>query len=320
MTDKKPSPPLLHQLPPPPPGKTGWPWDEECPPSPPPPPAGETWPRISIVTPSFNQGKYLEKTIRSVLLQGYPNLEYIIIDGGSTDQSVEIIKKYEPWIDYWVSEKDRGQSHAINKGFEKATGELFGWLNSDDYLLKGALYETASFYVKQPLVVGAICGQAKKIDRKGRLIFQTSISNIDRESLFLWCYGNNFLQPSCFFTKKAWDECGPLDEDIHIALDLDLWLRISEKFRFKTFDKCIAVALGHERAKTTASLHQMYVDTAFVYIKNGGINHARQLMEDRAMKFSEMEVRFKFLKKITGIDLLLKLTVFFNKQLKVFFP
>src|SRR5687767_11548136 len=112
-------------------GRSGWPWI--C-------PgtargqlvlAGSDWPRITIVTPSFNQAQFLEETIRSVLLQGYPNLEYIIIDGGSTDKSVDIIKKYEQWLAYWVSEPDRGQSDAINKGFEKATGEVFAWINSD---------------------------------------------------------------------------------------------------------------------------------------------------------------------------------------------
>ena len=91
-------------------------------------PDGSAWPRISIVTPSYNQGQFIEETIRSILLQGYPDLEYIIIDGGSTDQSVEIIRKYEPWLTYWVSEKDRGQSHAINKGFERASGEIRGYI------------------------------------------------------------------------------------------------------------------------------------------------------------------------------------------------
>ena len=100
-------------------------------------PNGEAWPRISIVTPSFNQGQFIEETIRSILLQGYPNLEYIIIDGGSTDESVEIIKKYEPWLTYWVSEKDRGQAHAINKGLERCTGEILAYINSDDYYYPG---------------------------------------------------------------------------------------------------------------------------------------------------------------------------------------
>ena len=103
-----------------------------------------SYPKISIVTPSFNQGKYIEQTILSVINQNYPNLEYIIIDGGSTDETVNIIKKYEPWITYWVSEPDRGQSHAINKGIEKCTGHIFNWLNSDDWYEPNTLFDVAS--------------------------------------------------------------------------------------------------------------------------------------------------------------------------------
>ena len=117
--------PQLSELPSSPPGKIGWPWTEESSQLPEKMSDGSPWPRISIVTPSYNQGQFIEETIRSVLLQGYPNVEYIIIDGGSTDNSLEIIKKYEPWLAYWVSEPDRGQSHALNKGIQKATGDIF---------------------------------------------------------------------------------------------------------------------------------------------------------------------------------------------------
>src|SRR5579885_3553995 len=130
--------PTLAELPPPPAGKTGWPWTIETPALPASRADGSPWPRISIVTPSYNQGQFIEETIRSVLLQGYPDLEYIVIDGGSTDQSVEIIRKYERWLTYWVSEKDRGQAHAINKGFSSVTGELFNWINSDDLSYRSA--------------------------------------------------------------------------------------------------------------------------------------------------------------------------------------
>lgn len=128
----------LKDLPPAPEGKTGWPWTESSPQLPDKMPDGSEWPKISIVTPNYNYGQFIEETIRSVLLQGYPNLEYIVIDGNSTDNSVEIIKKYEPWLSYWVSEKDKGQANAINRGINLATGEWFNWLNSDDILLRNA--------------------------------------------------------------------------------------------------------------------------------------------------------------------------------------
>ena len=133
-------------FPPAPEGKTGWPWTEIPEPMPETLPDGSPWPKISVVTPSFNQGQFIEETIRSVLLQGYPNLEYIIIDGGSTDNTLEVIRKYEPWLTYWVSEPDRGQSHAINKGIGKAMGEILFWLNSDDLVLPSVFFRIAKMF------------------------------------------------------------------------------------------------------------------------------------------------------------------------------
>src|SRR5262245_56142305 len=131
--------PTLAELPPPPSGKTGWPWTVETPGLPAMRPDGSPWPRVSIVTPSYNQGRFIEETLRSILLQGYPDLEYIVMDGGSTDGSADIIRKYSPWLTSWISEPDGGQVAAINAGMARATGTLLNWINSDDFLLPGAL-------------------------------------------------------------------------------------------------------------------------------------------------------------------------------------
>ena len=147
---------ILKQLPAPPEGKIGFPWNEE----PPPQYSAENLPKISIITPSFNQGQFIEETIRSVLLQGYSNLEYIIIDGGSTDDTLEIIEKYSDFITYWISEPDEGQSHAINKGLAKATGEVFNWLNSDDYYLPNALLSLGQYFADHK-DTNIFCGQLK---------------------------------------------------------------------------------------------------------------------------------------------------------------
>src|SRR5215472_13768108 len=148
--------PHLTQLPPGDSAQTGWPWTAETPPAPDTMPDGSAWPRITVVTPSRNQAPFIEQTIRSVLLQEYPNLEYILIDGVSTDGSVEIIRKYEPWLAYWVSEKDRGQSHAINKGWARSTGEILAWLNSDDYYAPGALASAALTFRQARPSVGLV--------------------------------------------------------------------------------------------------------------------------------------------------------------------
>ena len=226
-------------------------------------PSGLSWPKISIVTPSFNQGNYLEKTIRSVLLQGYPNLEYIIIDGGSTDQSVEVIKKYEQWIDFWVSEKDQGQSHAINKGLARTSGELLGWLNSDDYYLPGALFKIARAYLEDTSV-GAIYGQGHVVDETGAIIHIPKLVPVTKESLFGWCFGNDFMQPSCLFTRKAWQESGPIDESLNFALDVEFWIRIADRFTFKRIPDVLSIALSHSQAKTTSMRNRGYAEFAIV--------------------------------------------------------
>ena len=142
--------PTLADLPPPREGKKGWPWTVETPQAPESMPDGKPWPRISIVTPSYNQGQFIEETIRSVLLQGYPDLEYIIMDGGSTDESVGVLKKYEPWITFWTREPDGGQTEAINKGFKRSTGEIVAWLNSDDLYTAGALHIASKAFAERP--------------------------------------------------------------------------------------------------------------------------------------------------------------------------
>ncbi|MBI1792664.1 MAG: glycosyltransferase [Chloroflexi bacterium] len=216
----------LSELPPPPPGKTGWPWTEETPQLPDIMPNGSPWPRISIVTPSYNQGQFIEETIRSVLLQGYPNLEYIIIDGGSTDNSVEIIKKYAPWLAYWVSEKDRGQSHAINKGFERSTGEIMAWLNSDDILLWGALGNAA---LCMPFTADVVLGIGARyyIDSNSTITgFRPILFGQTNLSFISWGLSPGIYQESSFWNRSAWAHCGPLNENLYGAFDLEFFGRI----------------------------------------------------------------------------------------------
>lgn len=244
-----------------------------------------SWPKISIVTPSFNQGRFIERTIRSVLLQDYPNLEYIIIDGGSNDQSVEIIKHYERFLTHWESKKDGGQCNAINRGFSLSTGTLLGWMNSDDYYLPGALQKLASAHIKHP-DAGVVYGQGHAINESGQILYTPRLDQVTHENLFGWAFGADFMQPSCLFTAKAFKDCGPMDESINISLDVDLWLSISKKYKFHKMDDVLSIALRHEDAKTTALVNDMFVDLAFVYLKHGGIKPARELFEYQTRKLN----------------------------------
>lgn len=253
------------------------------------------WPKISIVTPSFNQGPYLEKTIRSVLFQGYPNLEYIVIDGGSTDQSVGIIRKYEPWIDYWVSEQDRGQSHAINKGLEKASGNLLGWLNSDDYLLPEALFKLAAAYLEDPSV-GAVYGQGHIVDEKGVVVYTPKLGPVAMESLLAWCFGNDFMQPSCLFTRTAWQESGSLDENLSFALDVDYWIRIASRFSFKMIPDTLSISLSHPQAKTTSMRDKSHAELALICMRYGEEIAAKRIIDsilERHESVKEKLTRFE---------------------------
>ncbi len=207
------------------------------------------FPKISIVTPSFNQGRFIEKTILSVIEQDYPNLEYIIIDGGSTDESVEIIKKYEKHLAYWVSEPDRGQSHAINKGFERATGEICGWLNSDDYYNAAIFESIVDFFITNP-DKNIVMGDCNLVREDGELF--DCVINDERgfdELRRYWVEKSIPTQPAIFFRGKLLEEYGYLDESLNYAMDYDLWLRFGPKNRFYHLPIVIANYRFHSEAK-----------------------------------------------------------------------
>jgi glycosyltransferase involved in cell wall biosynthesis len=187
------------------------------------------WPRISIITPSYNQGSFIEETILSVLDQNYPNLEYFVIDGGSNDNTVEVIKKYESKITYWVSEKDKGQTHAINKGLAKATGDIIAYINSDDYYLPGSFRLVAEEFLKNPNA-GIIHGICRYVNERGDKIGlqQASITRFDEilDLWGVWWRGRNFVQPEVFWTKKAFTNAGFFNEKLYYVMDYEYWLRI----------------------------------------------------------------------------------------------
>jgi glycosyltransferase involved in cell wall biosynthesis len=220
--------PTLRDLPPAPPGKTGWPWTEESASLPAQRPDGQPWPRITVVTPSFNQGRFLEATIRSVLLQGYPDLEYFVLDGGSTDGSAETIRRYAPWITYWVSEPDGGQSTAINRGLERGSGLYATWINSDDMLCQDALVTQASriglrpntVYVGRCIYINAAgCALSTHCGRVHSLEDLVRIPTVWRAR-----EGHgHIVQPEILFPRQLALDVGGLDTANHRTMDYELW-------------------------------------------------------------------------------------------------
>jgi glycosyltransferase involved in cell wall biosynthesis len=184
-----------------------------------------------------------------VILQEYPNLEYIVVDGGSDDGSVEVIEQYESWIDHWTSEPDRGQSHALNKGFRQATGQIFGWVNSDDLLRPGALRSVARAYRRDPDAVAWV-GHCVQVESDRTPIRKISPRNLDRKSIGDWWRDGRFFQPSCFFDPGAFREVGGLDERLRYALDVDLWVRLAEHGEFVVLDDVLSEARMYPGIKT----------------------------------------------------------------------
>lgn len=246
--------PTLKELPSSQSGKTGWIWTEESPQLPDLMPNGKPWPKITIVTPSYQQGQFIEETIRSVLLQGYPNLEYIIMDGGSTDNSVEIIRKYEQFLSYWVSEQDGGQSHAINQGWEMAQGTILHWLNSDDLLLPGTLSIVAEEFVKEDNI--EILSGITSVTYVNLVEYRTKPPQDLDLKHFVMGYAS-LGQPGTFISSELYKRVGKLDEKLHYTMDREYYMRISlvyPQVRYLKLQKALAITRQWEGVKSNNAI------------------------------------------------------------------
>jgi glycosyltransferase involved in cell wall biosynthesis len=203
---------------------------------------------VSIITPSFNQAAYLEQTINSVLSQDYPRIEYIVVDGGSTDGSVDVIKKYADKLAWWVSEKDRGQADAINKGFARATGDIVAWLNSDDYYLAGTISAAVKVFEERPDVV-LVYGNMLAVDEHGKTFNTLIYKQLTLEDLL--CF-QIIGQPAVFMRRSVLQSAGGLDFNFHFMLDHHLWIRIAQRGQILHVDQTWAAARYHPEAKNVA--------------------------------------------------------------------
>ena len=221
-----------------------------------------SYPKITVVTPSYNQGQFIEETILSVIMQGYPNLEYIILDGGSTDNTIEIIKKYEQHISFWQSAPDEGQGDAINKGFKKATGDILCWLNSDDFFMPGTLNFVAQMLnCNEEKIIAGNCFHFKENDAHSygsNLIAAQATYDITDFDFY--------IQPSTFWTKKAWEKTGTLNPELHYCLDWDWFIRANQ-LGIKTIftNKYLSGYRLHEAHKSLTGANKRILEMQNIY-------------------------------------------------------
>ena len=247
-------------------------------------PDGRPWPRITVVTPSFNQAGYLEDTIRSVLLQAYPNLEYFVVDGGSRDGSREIIEKYSPWIDDWVSEPDRGQSHAINKGLARATGEVLAWLNSDDCYYPGALHTAATLMASSDcdILIGAMDKVVVSADDVQVVKRSSPYQGLPLHPIRILRHGPradfHLIQPPMFWRSDLWRRTGGLDERYHFSMDTEWCNRaLALGARVDRTDEVLARFSLHPGAKTQAQYDRQLRERALMYVRLSRLPEFRRL-------------------------------------------
>ncbi len=221
--------------------------------------------KISVITPSFNQGNFIEETILSVIGQNYPNLEYIIIDGGSSDNSVEIIKKYETNVNYWISEKDDGQAHAINKGFEIASGDILCWLNSDDLFMPGTLHKINNYfnYLSDNTIV---LGNCIHFGIMNSALFSSGSQVKNRSDYTDLNLYDFVIQPSSFWTKSIWKKVGDLNNLYHFAFDWEWFLRAKNiGIQFEAVEDCFSLYRIHDNHKTGTGGKKRQAEIAKIY-------------------------------------------------------
>ena len=279
-------------------------------------------PRISIVIPSFNQGKFLEETICSVLSQNYPNLELIIIDGGSTDNTIEIIKKYDSRITKWVSEPDRGQSHAINKGFALCTGEIMTFLGSDDIYFPNTFFDVAELFKKNPNS-GAIIGAFCNIDEKSKTIGNAILPVLKFSPADLSLGPPGFYrlhQVATFFTRKALDKVGcHVNEKFKYVMDRELLYRVCRDFEITISEKIYGGFRRHEESKSVSQILPFAREFSELYLsfQNGNKSEDRKRRKMSRLHLSKGFLRLAKVSKnpIQILISLMKSVLFYPQQI-----
>ena len=294
-------------------------------------------PLVSIVTPSFNKGPYIEETLLSIRNQTYKNIEHIVIDGGSTDKTLSILKKYSPVL-IWVSGPDKGQSDAINKGWRISKGDIIAYLNADDTYLPNAVEIAVNFFLNHP-ETAMIYGDGIFSDEKGKFLMNFTAGDFNLKNL-VFCK-DNILQPAVFLRKTVFDTIGDVDVDLHLAMDLDYWIRTGIRYNVKYIPKQFATAKIYKDAKSSAQMHKYVKECErilekvflnprlprdikliekdaynFVYVK-GGLDYLHVKMVREGMEYLWKAFRMNPIR--CTVNVLILLGQYFNKKIRINF-
>lgn len=235
--------------------------------------------RVSIVIPTLNQGDTIEDTILSIIAQNYGNLEIIVMDGGSTDSTLKVVEQYKPWITHLISQQDGGQSQAINQGFRLASGEVFGWINSDDYYLPGAIHRVVRHFHTDPAIRFAV-GAGDVISKDHAFLRHVPALKMDLHTMLQWRHDRWIMQQSCFWSRSLWEEAGGVDESLHLLMDYDLWFRFSKLTVADISQDKLAVMRYHPDVKTVRQKSKFQEELAYVLAKNGAYGEVRAIVSE----------------------------------------
>jgi glycosyltransferase involved in cell wall biosynthesis len=254
------------------------------------------FPKVSIITPSFNQGQFIEETILSVLNQNYKNIEYILVDGGSNDKTMDVVEKYRDKIDVVIHEKDKGQTDAINKGFRLATGSLIGWINSDDILYPDCIEKIVALANQNKKGSIYYCSKLDRIDSEGKFLEQVNRKITNKNYLLHRDY--SIIQQGSFYDTERVRDVNYLDEEIHYCMDLDLWLKLLDKGPIYSFNKKpLAASRMWEDTKTATGAYHFMNDIEKILFKHGMNRICKNYMKLNWRKFKSM-VNQNYLKPI----------------------
>jgi glycosyltransferase involved in cell wall biosynthesis len=243
--------------------------------------------KISIVVPTLNHGDTIEHTLLSIINQGDQNYEIIIMDGGSSDNTKDIIDKYRDYITYFESRKDNGQSDAINRGFGFADGDIYAWINSDDYYLPNA-FRLVKKTFSENKGIDIVVGSGDVVTKDCQFLKHIKGLEMKRDNLLGWHNDQWIMQQCCFWTAEIWKKSGGVDEDLHLLMDYDLWLRFSSLGRSKALEDRIAIMRYYKEAKTVALRSRMKEEEAYVYAKNRAFPELRTIVKELSLRNEEL--------------------------------